>query len=158
MFSQACVKNSVQGGVCLSACKDTHPREDTPPGKHPQANTPLGRHSLRDGHCSRWYASYWNAFLLNVKIWNRNRTRLKIPIIIRMMMALATTRQMIVLVTTRQMIVLVTTRQMIVLVTTRQMIVLVTTRQMIVLVTTILMKIRSLNLCIAPSRGMEEFL
>ena len=149
MFSQACVKNSVQRG-CLPQCMLGY----TPPGRHPLGETPPGEHPLRqtllrDGHCSRWYASYWNAFLLNVKIWNRNRTRLKIPIIIRMMMALATTRQMIVLVTTRQMIVLVTTRQMIVL---------VTTRQMIVLVTTILMKIRSLNLCIAPSRGMEEFL
>ena len=22
-----------------------------------------GMHDRRDGHCSRWYASYWNAFL-----------------------------------------------------------------------------------------------
>ena len=26
----------------------------------PQADTPI----LRDGNCSGWYASYWNAFLL----------------------------------------------------------------------------------------------
>ena len=25
-----------------------------------------GMHGRRDGHCSGWYASYWNAFLLNV--------------------------------------------------------------------------------------------
>ena len=41
MFSQACVKNSVHSG-----------------GLH-------GRGSVRgrkDGHCSGWFASYWNAF------------------------------------------------------------------------------------------------
>ena len=32
----------------------------TPPGRHPRA----GRHPPRDGHCSRRYISYWNAFLL----------------------------------------------------------------------------------------------
>ena len=31
IFSQACVKNSVMGGVCLSACWDTH----SPGQKHP---------------------------------------------------------------------------------------------------------------------------
>ena len=59
---------------------------DTPPGRHPLAGRhPPGRHHLgrypysprqtppypsphpsrnpRDGHCSGWYASYWNAFL-----------------------------------------------------------------------------------------------
>ena len=56
IFSQACVKNSVRGGV--------HPVADTPPGRHPpradtpqtntpsrqtpsQADTPLGRHPPR---------------------------------------------------------------------------------------------------------------
>ena len=42
IFSEACVKNSVHreggGGVCLSACWDTPPWTDTPPGQ-----TPLGR-------------------------------------------------------------------------------------------------------------------
>ena len=47
MFSQACVKNSVQGGVYTTG--QTLPRQ-TPP--------------LRDSHCSGRYASYWNAFLL----------------------------------------------------------------------------------------------
>ena len=39
-----------------------HPQEDT----HPPGKTPLGRHPPPpgDGYCSRWYASYWNAFLL----------------------------------------------------------------------------------------------
>ena len=45
-----------------------------PLGKHPQADTlwedtpladiPLDRHPSRNSHCSRQYASYWNAFLL----------------------------------------------------------------------------------------------
>ena len=87
MFSQACVKNSVHGvgvggvypsmhwGTPPSACWDTHthtpcpvhagmhsPWADTPPGQThthlPWADTPPP-----DGHCSEWYASYWNAFL-----------------------------------------------------------------------------------------------
>ena len=36
----------------------------TPPGRHPLGRHPLGRHPPQDGHCSRRYASYWNAFLL----------------------------------------------------------------------------------------------
>ena len=44
--------------------RQTSPKADTPPtlGRHPLP----GRHPLRppDGHCSRWYASYFNAFLL----------------------------------------------------------------------------------------------
>ena len=62
MFSQACVKNSVHRGVCLSACWDTHPPWSDPGGsvypgrvcvsQHqytlrwtpPQADTPLARH------------------------------------------------------------------------------------------------------------------
>ena len=58
------------------------PPAGTPPGQvHPLAGTPLGRctpwagthprqvppgrytPSPHDGHCSGWYASYWNAFL-----------------------------------------------------------------------------------------------
>ena len=37
-------------------------------------------HGRRDGHCSGWYASYWNAFLLNnfflkdvIKTYNLNK-------------------------------------------------------------------------------------
>ena len=53
MFSQACVKNSVQGGGGV------HPL-----GRHQF----LGRHTSRaDGHCSWRYASYWHAFLFYLK-------------------------------------------------------------------------------------------
>ena len=27
----------------------------------------VGLHGRRDGHCSRWYASYWNAFLFPIE-------------------------------------------------------------------------------------------
>ena len=30
-----------------------------------------GVHGRRDGHCSGWYASYWNAFLLIEKSYSR---------------------------------------------------------------------------------------
>ena len=58
VFSQACVNKSVH-----SACWDALPMECmlgyTPPGQTPlRADTPPP-----SGHCSRWYASYWNAFL-----------------------------------------------------------------------------------------------
>ena len=49
MFSQACVKNSVQGGVWQTPPRETR---QTPP--HPG-----------DGHCSGRHASYWNAFLFS---------------------------------------------------------------------------------------------
>ena len=59
MFSQACVKNSVHRGVTgadtphlPNACWDTPPWADTPPS--------------HTHHCSGQYASYWNAFLLDV--------------------------------------------------------------------------------------------
>ena len=90
MFSQACVKNSVHGGGVSTRHflpgqtrqtppprqADT-PQVDTPLGRHPQVDTPLradtpsGQTLLwtdtppADGHCSRRYASYWNAFLFN---------------------------------------------------------------------------------------------
>ena len=74
MFSQACVKNSVQGeggsasvhaGIHLSS--RLHPRQtspswaDTPPGRRP----PTGQTSPANGYCSGRYASYWNAFLFS---------------------------------------------------------------------------------------------
>ena len=47
---------------------------DTPLGRHPSGQTsPLGRHTSRQtlppryGHCSRRYASYWNAFLFHIR-------------------------------------------------------------------------------------------
>ena len=80
-----------RGAVCLSAGWDTHipwadpPRADTPLGRHPLGRHPLGRHPLGrhpradtplgtppsqtpPGQIlpSRRYASYWNAFLLNL--------------------------------------------------------------------------------------------
>ena len=81
MFSQACVKNSVHRGggvvgghalweVCIAggmhgrgcawqgACMEGgHAWQG---GVHSRG----GMRALRDGHCSRCYASYWNAFLL----------------------------------------------------------------------------------------------
>ena len=48
------------GGVCLSACWDTHPPTGTPPGRYTH---PVGQvHPHRD--CSGQYAS-WNAFLFS---------------------------------------------------------------------------------------------
>ena len=48
MFSQACVKNSVQGGICPQQLDtpwaNTPPRTDTPRANVPSANTPTGRH------------------------------------------------------------------------------------------------------------------
>ena len=72
IFSVACVKNSLHGGgVCLSACWDTPPRDQAPPWDQapPGADTPQTRHPL---HSACWeirstsgrYASYWNAILL----------------------------------------------------------------------------------------------
>ena len=53
IFSQARVKNSVQGGVYPSMHGGRHP---LPPGQTPPRPA--------DGYCSGRYASYWNAFLL----------------------------------------------------------------------------------------------
>ena len=84
MFLQASV--CPQGGWgCLPQCMlGYQPPEQTPPSR---ADTPLGADTLpgavtppardtptgadthpplRYGHCCGWYASYWNAFLLNV--------------------------------------------------------------------------------------------
>ena len=46
IFSVACVKNSVHGGVCPIACWDTHPRRGTllPPTRPPREQTPRTRH------------------------------------------------------------------------------------------------------------------
>ena len=44
-------------GICLSACWDTTPREQTPPTQEQTPPPP------RYGHCCGRYASYWNAFL-----------------------------------------------------------------------------------------------
>ena len=64
MFSQLCVKNSVQGGGVHLSWPGRHPwlgRHPPWPVRHPpgQADTPPA-----DSYCSRRYASYWNAFLL----------------------------------------------------------------------------------------------
>ena len=57
VFTRVC--HSVRGGVCLSAWWDT-PQEQTPP---------------RDGHCCGRYASYWNAFLFQMK-WNKTVSKI----------------------------------------------------------------------------------
>ena len=65
MFLQTCV--CPHGVVCLSACWDTPPQEQTPPSgadTPPPEHTPPGADPPRDGHCCGRYASYWNAFLL----------------------------------------------------------------------------------------------
>ena len=51
MFSEACVIHSVHRGVRAE-----------PPGGSPLVLTSSG------GHCSSWYASYWNVFLFYVCI------------------------------------------------------------------------------------------
>ena len=63
MFSQACVKNSVRGGVHpLFRPPRTHTQ--TPWAHTPWVDIPPGRPlPPLDGHCSGRYASYWNAFL-----------------------------------------------------------------------------------------------
>ena len=67
MFSQACVKNSVHIGGCIPTCTCGSPSGRYPSmqwGRHPQAgrHPPASRPPTPDGHCSGWYASYWNAF------------------------------------------------------------------------------------------------
>ena len=90
-FAIFTVRNSSCGKVILSQVSvcpggGVHPLGRHPPGKHPPgrhppwadtpwadnpawADTPLGRHprqtppTPRDGHCSRRYTFYWNAFL-----------------------------------------------------------------------------------------------
>ena len=63
--------------LCFHRCLFVHKGGCTPPRQ--KADTPLGRHPLdrypppADGHCSRWYASYWNAFLLLDKVMSRNK-------------------------------------------------------------------------------------
>ena len=59
MFSQACVKISVHKGIERCTPPGQTPRADTP-CVDPPGNTPP---QMPDGHCSRWYISYWNAFL-----------------------------------------------------------------------------------------------
>ena len=48
-----------------------HPRDQAPPGRGTLRGpgTPQTRHpsGSRDGYCSGWYASYWNAFLFIFK-------------------------------------------------------------------------------------------
>ena len=84
MFSQASVILSTgRGGVW-----------QTPPGKHPPGRPPgqtpppwadtlpgqttywPDNHPPGDGHCSRWYASYWNAFFFG-KIFAENCIKMK---------------------------------------------------------------------------------
>ena len=49
-----------------------------PQGRHPLDRHPLGTHPLadtppptRDGYCSGWYASYWNAFMCSKRYYSR---------------------------------------------------------------------------------------
>ena len=60
MFLHLSVSHSVHGGGVGTDTPLGRPPWQTPLGRH----TLLGRPLLRDGHCSRRYASYWNAFLL----------------------------------------------------------------------------------------------
>ena len=65
MFSQACVKDSVHRGGVYPSMHWASPPGQTPPWAD-TAPPP-------DGHCSRQYASYWNALLLlaATKLWPR---------------------------------------------------------------------------------------
>ena len=53
---RSCICHSVYGG-----CLPDPPGMQTPPGQ-----TPVSRHPPADGHCSRQYASYWNAFCFSM--------------------------------------------------------------------------------------------
>ena len=75
---------SVHAGIPYPPGADTRPEQRPPGSRHPPEQTPLGadtpwnrppgtRHNplrtrhppgSRDSYCCRWYASYWNAFLL----------------------------------------------------------------------------------------------
>ena len=105
MFSQACVKNSVHMGEVYTPLgrhpSRRHPSrqtlplgkhppgqtQDTPPGRHP---TPLGRHPsrqtpplIRQGCCSGWYTSYWNASCFHAvlkKFWSNNSLVSPLPL------------------------------------------------------------------------------
>ena len=88
IFSEACVKNSVHGGVCLSACWDTNPyppmqtpppgagppQEQTPPRSRPPGGKHLPEQTPPPGSSACWEirptsgrcASYWNAFLCSL--------------------------------------------------------------------------------------------
>ena len=83
MFSQACVNNSVHGGVChrnagIHTPPDRHPPRQTHP--HPQ------HYGIRS--TSGRYASYWNAFLLleifvvDDALWSVHRMRLRLRVFI----------------------------------------------------------------------------
>ena len=71
VFTHVC--DSVHGGGGGGPLANT-PLAVNPLGRHPSsADTPPDRHSTpqvdthptTDGHCSGWYASYWNAFLFS---------------------------------------------------------------------------------------------
>ena len=61
MFLHLSVSHSVHGGVCLSACWDTTPRDQAPPWSRP----PGADTAPADSYCCGRYASHWNAFLFN---------------------------------------------------------------------------------------------
>ena len=50
-----CQEFCPHGCVCVCVCVSQQALGQTPPAPS------------RDGHCSGWYASYWNAFLLNIR-------------------------------------------------------------------------------------------
>ena len=58
VFTPVCQSFCSQGGVCLSACWDTHPPGQT----HPPVPSACWD---RLGYCCGRYASYWNAFLFS---------------------------------------------------------------------------------------------
>ena len=66
MFSPVCVNDSCpQGEVCIPAC--TGEGIHTPPAQCMLGYTPPPASACcdtqpDDGHCSRWYTSYWNTF------------------------------------------------------------------------------------------------
>ena len=74
LWAGGCIPTCTGWGVCIRACTgwgvfttpgQTSPLGRHPPGRHlPWADTPRQTPLSQDGHCSRQYTSYWNAFLL----------------------------------------------------------------------------------------------
>ena len=76
-FLHLSVSHSVHGeGVSASVHAGIHPPGETPQVDTPWTDTPQadppwadppGQTPPADGHCSGWYASYWNVFLFQFK-------------------------------------------------------------------------------------------
>ena len=75
---------------------DTTPGQTSPLGRHPQQTPPIDNPFQAEipwadtprqrtppppsGHCSRWYASYWNAFLFGTDFFAKNCMEMKLDL------------------------------------------------------------------------------